>query len=75
MTLAFHDLDYQQAYYSLFTSLGKDAHDSGLDISPKEYPNGYTRFAFDLKGGVGTEYLNLVDKANIRVEAILLVQL
>ena len=69
MKLSFDDLDYKEAYYNLFTSLGKDSKDVGLDISPEEYPNGYTLFGFDLKGGIGTEYLNLVNKANLRVEA------
>ena len=61
MKLSFDDLDYKQAYFNLFTSLGKDGKDVGLNINPEEHPNGYTMFAFDLKGGIGTEYLNLVD--------------
>ena len=48
MKLSFDDLDYKQAFYNLYTSLGKDGKDLGIDISPEEYPNGYTLFAFEV---------------------------
>ena len=69
MKLTFDELDYKQAYYNLFTGLGKDGKDLGIDISPEEYPNGNGLFAFDLKGLFCTEYLHLIDKANLRGEA------
>ena len=69
MKLSFDDLDYKQAYYNLFTSLGKDGKDVGLDISPEEYPNGYSLFVFDLKGGINNGFLSLIEKANLRIEA------
>ena len=68
MELSFDDLDYKQAFYNLYTSLGKDGKDLGIDISPEEYPNGYTLFAFDLKGGVNNGLLSVIEKANLRIE-------
>ena len=66
----FDDLDYKQAYYNLFTSLGKDGKDVGLGISPEDFPNGYSLFAFDLKGGINKDCLSLIEKKNnLRIEA------
>ena len=69
MKLSFDDLDYKQAYYNLFTSLGKDGKDVGLGISPEDFPNGYSLFAFDLKGGINKDCLSLIEKNNLRIEA------
>ena len=39
---------YLNGYLSLFAATGKFARDEGLDISRRDYKNGYTLFGFDI---------------------------
>jgi hypothetical protein len=61
MKLSFDDGEYKQTYYNLLTSSGKDGKDSGIDITPEEYPNGYCLHSFDLKGGINNGFLSLIE--------------
>lgn len=60
-----------RGYNSLFSALGMNFKDSGLDISREEYAKGgYCLFGFDLTadcGGSG-EYFSLIKSGNLRLE-------
>ena len=42
------ELDFDEAYNTLFSGTGKIYSNAGLDISREDYPGGYALYAFDL---------------------------
>jgi hypothetical protein len=61
--------DYISGYLGLFEGTGRSGDDFGNGLTPADYADGYTLFVYnldpDLKRG---NYLNLVKRANIRLE-------
>ena len=61
--------DYISGYLALFEGTGRSGDDFGNGLTPADYADGYTLFVYnldpDLKRG---KYLNLVKRANIRLE-------
>ena len=66
LQLDFLGKSYLDGYMSLFRGLDRDSQDSGFDISPQDYANGYCIFAFNLQSG---DYLPLMKRSNVRIEA------
>ena len=69
LTPKFDDKLCTRSYASLFTGTGFMGHDRGNQISPDEYADGFTLFAFDLtpdldEGG----HFHLVKQGNLRLE-------
>lgn len=61
---------YMSAYLSLFSGTAKLFRDEGLDISRRDYPNGYAIYAFDLSPDLGEQdHFNLSREGNLRLEA------
>ena len=42
------ELDFDEAYNTLFSGTGKIYSNAGLDITREDYPGGYALYAFDL---------------------------
>jgi hypothetical protein len=60
---------FVKSYMTLFTSLNKAGQDEGNNISHKEYPQGYTLFAFDLTPDLEDgSHLNLTKYGTLRLE-------
>ena len=65
----FANLQYNQAYMSIFSGTGKENRDEGNDIAREDYPNGYALYAFDLSPDLAEEgHFNLAKKGTVRVE-------
>ena len=64
------DVDFIQAYNTLFSGTGKMYANMGLDISREDYPNGYTLYAFDLTPDMcnSTDYFNAVQRGSLSVD-------
>ena len=58
--------EFLQGYNTIFRALDKDSRDVGCDITQFDYEHGYCLFVFDLIPG---EYLPLIKRANLRVDA------
>ena len=41
------ELDFDEAYNTLFSGTGKIYSNAGLDITREDYPGGYALYAFD----------------------------
>ena len=63
------NVDYIQAYNTLFSGTGKMYANTGLDISRDEYAHGNTLYAFDLTPDMchSTEYFNVVQRGSLSV--------
>ena len=63
------NVDYIQAYSTLFSGTGKMYANTGLDINRDEYAQGNTLYAFDLTPDMcnSTEYFNVVQRGSLSV--------
>ena len=62
--------NFIQAYNTLFSGTGKMNYNTGLDISRKDYPKGYTLYAFDLTPDMcgSSPYFNTVQRGSLTVD-------
>ena len=68
MRLDFANSDYLQAFYNIYTGFDIDLQDRDVTITPEEFFHAYAYFVFDLKAGFGQNYLQLINKGNLRLE-------
>ena len=63
------EVDFIQAYNTLFSGTGKMYANTGLDITRDEYPGGYALYAFDLTPDMcnSTDYFNTVQRGTLSV--------
>ena len=61
------ELDFDEAYNTLFSGTGKIYSNAGLDITREDYPGGYALYAFDLTPDMcnSTEYFNTVQGGSL----------
>ena len=61
------ELDFDEAYNTLFSGTGKIYSNTGLDITREDYPGGYTLYAFDLTPDMcnSTDYFNTVQRGSL----------
>ena len=61
------ELDFDEAYSTLFSGTGKIYSNAGLDITREEYPGGYALYAFDLTPDMcnSTDYFNTVQRGSL----------
>ena len=61
------ELDFDEAYNTLFSGTGKIYSNAGLDITREEYPGGYALYAFDLTPDMckSTDYFNAVQRGSL----------
>ena len=64
------DVDYIQAYNTLFSGTGKMYANMGLDITREDYSKGYTLYAFDLTPDMcnAADYFNTVQRGSLSVD-------
>ena len=63
------EVDFIQAYNTLFSGTGKIYANTGLDITREEYAGGYALYAFDLTPDMcnSTDYFNAVQRGSLSV--------
>ena len=61
------ELDFDEAYNTLFSGTGKIYSNAGLDISRDDYPGGYALYAFDLTPDMckSSDYFNTVQRGSL----------
>ena len=61
------ELDFDEAYNTLFSGTGKIYSNAGLDISREDYPGGYALYAFDLTPDMckSADYFNAVQRGSL----------
>ena len=61
------ELDFDEAYNTLFSGTGKIYSNAGLDIDRDDYPGGYALYAFDLTPDMckTSEYFNTVQRRSL----------
>ena len=61
------DLDFDEAYNTLFSGTGKIYSNAGLDITREDYPGGYALYAFDLTPDMcnSSDYFNTVQRGSL----------
>ena len=61
------ELDFDEAYNTLFSGTGKIYSNAGLDIDRDDYPGGYALYAFDLTPDMckSSEYFNTVQRGSL----------
>ena len=61
------ELDFDEAYNTLFSGTGKIYSNAGLDITREDYPGGYALYAFDLTPDMcnSTDYLITVQRGSL----------
>ena len=61
------ELDFDEAYNTLFSGTGKIYSNAGLDITREDYPGGYALYAFDLTPDMckSADYLNTVQRGSL----------
>ena len=61
------DLDFDEAYNTLFSGTGKIYSNAGLDIDRDDYPGGYALYAFDLSPDMckSSQYFNTVQRGSL----------
>ena len=61
------ELDFDEAYNTLFSGTAKIYSNAGLDIDRDDYPGGYALYAFDLTPDMcnSTEYFNTVQRGSL----------
>ena len=64
------DVDFIQAYNTLFSGTGKMYANMGMDITRDDYPDGYTLYAFDLTPDMcpTAAYFNTVQRGSLSVD-------
>ena len=67
------EVDFVQAYNTLFSGTGKMYANTGLDITREEYAGGYALYAFDLTPDMcnTTDYFNTVQRGSLSVDITL----
>jgi len=61
--------DSISGYLALFEGTGRSGSDFGNGLTPTDFAKGYTLFVYNLEPGFKRgKYLNLVKRANVRVE-------
>ena len=65
-----NEVDFIQAYNTLFSGTGKMYANTGLDITREEYAGGYALYAFDLTPDMcnSTDYFNAVQRGSLSVD-------
>ena len=60
-------LDFDEAYNTLFSGTGKIYSNAGLDIDRDDYPGGYALYAFDLTPDMckSSDYFNTVQRGSL----------
>ena len=61
------ELDFDEAYNTLFSGTGKIYSNVGLDITREDYPGGYALYAFDLTPDMckSADYFNAVQRGSL----------
>ena len=61
------ELDFDEAYSTLFSGTGKIYSNAGLDITREDYPGGYALYAFDLTPDMckSADYFNTVQRGSL----------
>ena len=61
------ELDFDEAYNTLFSGTGKIDSNAGLDITREDYPGGYALYAFDLTPDMckSADYFNAVQRGSL----------
>ena len=61
------ELDFDEAYNTLFSGTGKIYSNAGLDISREGYPGGFALYAFDLTPDMckSSDYFNTVQRGSL----------
>ena len=61
------ELDFDEAYNTLFSGTGKIHSNAGLDITREDYPGGYALYAFDLTPDMckSADYFNTVQRGTL----------
>ena len=61
------ELDFDEAYNTLFSGTGKIYSNAGLDITREDYPGGYALYAFDLTPDMckSADYFNAVQRGSL----------
>ena len=61
------ELDFDEAYNTLFSGTGKIYSNAGLDITREDYPGGYALYAFDLTPDIckSSDYFNTVQRGSL----------
>ena len=61
------ELDFDEAYNTLFSGTGKIYSNAGLDISREDYPGGFALYAFDLTPDMckSSDYFNTVQRGSL----------
>ena len=61
------ELDFDEAYNTLFSGTGKIYSNAGLDITREDYPGGYALYAFDLTPDMckSADYFNAVQRGTL----------
>ena len=67
------EVNFVQAYNTLFSGTGKMYANTGLDITREEYAGGYALYAFDLTPDMcnTTDYFNTVQRGSLTVDITL----
>ena len=62
-----NELNFVEAYNTLFSGTGKIYSNAGLDITLEDYPGGYALYAFDLTPDMcnSTDYFNTVQRGSL----------
>ena len=70
------ELDFDEAYNTLFSGTGKIYSNAGLDITREDYPGGYALYAFDLTPDMcnSTDYFNTVQRGSLSLALTLKTQ-
>ena len=61
------ELDFDEAYNTLFSGTGKIYSNAGLDITRDNYPGGFALYAFDLTPDMcnSSDYFNTVQRGSL----------
>ena len=61
------ELDFDEAYNTLFSGTGKIYSNASLDITREDYPGGYALYAFDLTPDMckSSDYFNTVQRGSL----------
>ena len=61
------EIDFDEAYNTLFSGTGKIYSNAGLDITREDYPGGYALYAFDLTPDMckSADYFNTVQRGSL----------
>ena len=61
------ELDFDEAYNTLYSGTGKIYSNAGLDITREDYPGGYALYAFDLTPDMckSADYFNAVQRGSL----------